>query len=243
LAALGLVAVAVVGSVGGWALGSSGSGRSPAASQPAPSVAVTPSRTSAPTSGVSEAVQADAGQAVQQLEDGGVRVRGEAEEAWSWTDSKGRNVVVLSKDVTERDGDQVRAATLYVTHAAGRNGDFEELRRLTDPGTRNCDTDFGLDFVKGSVSVADRDRDGNGEASVGWWASCRGDPGPYTIKLAVLSEGEYFILRGQGQVATDPALPPGISVPEATFKPDPAQARWPRGTYDETVQLFERLFR
>jgi hypothetical protein len=192
---------------------------------------------------VGAAVQADAAQAVEQLTAGGVRVRGKAEEAWSWTDANGRNVVVLSRDVTEEDAGVVQAATLYVTHAAGRNGKFEQLRRLYDPGTRDCDTNFGIGFVKGSVAVNDRDGNGIGEASVGWWASCRGDPGPYLIKLALLSEGEYFNLRGEGQVAADPPLPGGIEVEKATFRPDPAEDRWPRGTYAETVELFGRLFR
>jgi hypothetical protein len=150
---------------------------------------------------------------------------------------------VLSKEVTEADGDVVREATLRVTHAAGQGDRLKVLRRLQDPGTRNCDVDYGLDFVPDSVRVSDRDGNGIGDASVAWWASCRGDPGPYTVKVAVVTNGLYYILRGEGQRRSDPPVPGGVDVPAATFKPAPSKAGWPRNMYQDAVAEFNELFR
>jgi hypothetical protein len=168
---------------------------------------------------------------------------GHAVEAWSWNDANGRNIVLTTKTVGAREGTVVRSATLHVYQAAGL-GDRPRmlLTPLRDPGTSPCELDFNLDFVPGSIQVADRDGDGYGEATVGWWSSCRGDPGPVRLKLALLTKGGYDILRGYGLLASM-QLPDGITVPPATFTPNVPRSRWPRGTYEATVALFRQLFR
>lgn len=255
LVAAGMAAVAVIGSLGGWTLAGGrntpqavapvAQGSTPAAA-PGPSgspsgpVPSTSTRASVPVSG---AARAEPAAAKAELKAGGVAIPGTPQEAWTWTDTNGRNVLVLSKQVSKREGDVVREATLYAHHAAGRDGKYERLRRLTQPGVKNCEVDYGLDFVPGSVAVGDADGDGYGEATVGWWFFCRGDPGPYSIRLALVSKGEYWILRGEGQRASDPVLANGITVPAATFKPSKPAAAWPRGSYDSTVTLFKTLFK
>ena len=136
----------------------------------------------------------------------------------------------------------MRAATLHVYHAAGLGQSPRMLLTpLRDPGTPNCDLDFGLDFVPGSVRVTDADGDGYGEATVGWWSVCRGDPGQERIKLALLTKDTYYILRGVGLRAGE-TLPAGITVPPATFRPNVPEGRWPAGSYAATTALFKQLF-
>jgi len=253
--AAGMVAVALIGTVGGWTL--AGGRNTPQAVAPIsqdstpptapgsapPSGKATPSTSPPASVPVSGAAQADPAAAKAELKAGGVATAGTPQVAWTWTDTNGRNVLVLSKQVTKREGDVVREATLFVHHAAGRDGKYERLRVLTQPGVKDCDVDYGLDFVPGSVVIGDADSDGYGEATVGWWFSCRGDPGPYSIRLALVSKGERWILRGDGQRASDPALPNGITIPPATFKPSEPAAAWPKGSYDPTVILFKKLFK
>jgi len=256
LVAAGLVAVAAASSLVGWTLAGGGDTPAPAASSPqtsGPAVPAEPSespsstasrspstRASAPVTG---AAAADPAAAKAELRTGGVSVPGVAEQAWTWNDTNGRNILVLSKQVMKREGDAIRDATLFATFAAGREGSYDRLRRLTQPGTKDCDVDFGLDFVPGSVVIGDADSDGYAEATVGWWFSCRGDPGPYNLRLALLNKTEYWILRGEGQRASDPALPNGIIIPPATFKPSEPASAWPKGSYDSTVTLFKTLFK
>jgi len=97
--------------------------------------------------------------------------------------------------------------------------------------------------VPGSIRVSDTDGDGYGEATVGWWSLCAGDPEPERIKLALVTKGTYYILRGTGQRASEPPPPDGITFPKASFTPSVPAGTWPAGSYRTTVALFHTLFR
>lgn len=250
-AVTGLVVAAVAGSLGGWILGRAGAAPSAAAS-PAGRVSAAPaaaSRTASaasrsPSSRLTDVRQMAAAAAATELARARLRTNGAPVEAWTWSDANGRNVVLTTKTVERRDGAVVRAATLHVYQAVGlARSPRMLLTPLRDPGTVPCDLDFNLEFVPGSIQVTDADGDGYGEASVGWWSSCRGDPGPERVKLALVTKGTYYILRGSGLVASQPSLPAGITVPPASFAPNVPEDRWPAGSYPATVALFERLFR
>lgn len=251
-AAAGLVAMAVAGSAGGYWLGHRGGGTtvaaaaSPAASPsvsasvPAP-VASASTRQKVPLSAVAEV---DAADARSQLKKAGLAVVGRGTEAWTWTDTNGRNMLLATRSVDKAEGKVVRAATLRVYQVAGLDGTPKTvLTPLRDSGETNCDVDFLLDFVPGSIQVSDTDGDGNAEASVGWVSLCAGDPEPERVKLALLTKGTYFILRGSGQRSTDPVPPPDITFPKASFTPNVPAASWPAGSYQKTVDLFHTLFK
>jgi hypothetical protein len=247
-AVAGLLAAAVTGSAGGWVLGREGSA-APTPGSPTAVASAGGASPSASSSAARDARPADVAQlqsrvAAAELLQAGLRTKGTPVDAWSWIDANGRNVLLTSKTVDRRDAGVVRAATLHVYHAAGLGGSARMLiTPLRDPGTVPCDLDFNLDFVPGSIQVTDADGDGYAEATVGWWSSCRGDPGPERVKLALLTRGTYFILRGSGLVAAQPPLPAGVPVPPATFTPNLPEDRWPAGSYTSTVTLFRRLFR
>jgi hypothetical protein len=251
-AATGLVGAAVAGSLGGWVLGRVGAETSTPGSQPrqvsaAPAATATgtPSAPSqSPSTRLADVRQLGATAATTEVLQAGLRTKGAPVEAWSWSDANGRNVLLTTKTVDRREGSVVRAATLHVYHAAGLGRSPRMLLTpLRDPGTVPCDLEFNLDFVPGSIQVTDADGDGYGEASVGWWSSCRGDPGPERIKLALVTKGTYSILRGSGLVAAQPSVPAGITVPPARFAPNVPEGRWPARSYPATVALFKRLFR
>ena len=255
-AAAGLVAVAVVGAAGGYWLGHRGEASAAGVPAPAPPASATGAASSpatpttsaspaaprkAPLSGVA---QVDAGDARTQVKKAGVSVQGKGVEAWGWTDTNGRNLLLTTKSVDKTEGAVVRAATLHVYHLAGLDSTPRSmLTPLRDSGVPDCDVDFLLDFVPGSIQVSDTDGDGYGEATVGWASLCAGDPEPERIKLALVTKGTYYILRGTGQRATDPEPPSGITFPKATFTPNLPAAKWPAGTYQRTVDLFHRVFK
>jgi hypothetical protein len=188
--------------------------------------------------------EVDAAQARAQVRKAGFAVQGKGVEAWGWTDTNGRNLLLTTRSVDRSEGDVVRAATLRVYHVAGLDGRPRQmLTPLRDSGVADCDVEFFLDFVPGSIRVTDTDGDGRGEATVGWSSLCAGDPSPQRIKLALVTEGTYYILRGIGARADDPPPPGGITFPAASFTPNLPSSRWPDGTYATTVDLFRTLFR
>ncbi len=248
----GAVAVTAAGASGGAWLARQGepSARpvSTAPPTPTPETPRSPSGSASPTvpkdQPLSGVAQVDATAARAQAKQAGIAVLGRAVEAWTWTDTNGRNLLLTTKSVDKAEGTVTRAATLRIYHVA----QFDTapkvmLTPLRDSGVADCDVDFTLDFVQGSVKVTDTDGDGHGEASVGWASLCAGDPAPLRVKLALLTKGTYYILRGQGQRATDPLPPSGITFPKASFTPNLPRSRWPEGTYQQTVALFRTLFR
>ena len=222
-----------------------------AASPPAtgsPSVPPTPSRTAPPAAprkvALSAVGEVDVADARAQVREARVPVQGKGVEAWGWTDTNGRNLLLTTKSVEKTEGGVVRAATLHVYHVAGPDSRPRSmLTPLRDSGVTDCDVEFLLDFVPGSIRVSATDGDGYGEATVGWSSLCAGDPSPQRIKLALVTKGTYYILRGTGQRATDPEPPEGITFPKASFTPNLPASKWPAGTYRATVDLFRTLFK
>jgi|1186.fasta_scaffold40965_2 hypothetical protein len=258
-AVVGLIAVAVLGSAGGYWLGHRDDGSSdttsapvvtttPGTSSAGASPAASPSPRTSPTKArkvpLADVAQVDAADARTQVRQAGLPVQGKGVEAWGWTDTNGRNLLLATKVVDKTEAGVVRAATLHVYHVAGLGSRPKMmLTPLRDPGVPDCDVDFGLDFVPGSIRVSDTDGDGYGEATVGWWSLCAGDPEPERIKLALVTKGTYYILRGTGQRASDPPPPDGITFPKASFTPSLHASKWPAGSYQATVELFHTLFR
>ena len=259
VAAAGLVAVAALGSAGGYWLGHRGEGSSattsapvvvntpatPSASPSTPaSPSPSPSRTKQQKVALADVAQVAAADARTQVREAGLSVQGKGVEAWGWTDTNGRNLLLTTKTVDKTEAGVVRAATLHVYHVAGLGSRPKTmLTPLRDSGVAGCDVDFGLDFVPGSIRVSDTDGDGYGEATVGWWSLCAGDPEPERIKLALVTKGTYYILRGTGQRASEPPPPDGITFPKASFTPSVPAGTWPAGSYRTTVALFHTLFR
>jgi hypothetical protein len=150
--------------------------------------------------------------------------------------------MVATKKTDTASGGSVKSATVRIYQVAGLGAHARVLETLRDSGVVPCPLDYGVDYVLGSARVTDTDGDGYGEVTAGWWSVCRGDVGPKVVKMALLTKGTYYILRGQGLLATDDAALSKI-VPPATFKPNVPRSAWPPGTYDETVAQFKRVFR
>lgn len=233
----------------------SGTGASPngtassAAGSSTPSAAASrpstgPSKPAGPITGTRDA---DPGKAAAALASGKVAVTGDPVASWQWTDSAGRNILLMtrSKDAAPAG---FQAATLRVYHVVQTGSGYTVLRTLNDNGGGPCDLEFGLRFVLDTVTVADHDGDGRGEATVGWTSTCRGDVGPASLKLALLQGGQYFILRGEGLVKADrvnlDATNPSISglIPKGHFAPSPATSNWPRNSYQATVDIWNRIY-
>jgi len=201
------------------------------ASTTAPAVRVPPARV-------------DTGTAVAQLTAAGIAVAGDPVRAWRWTDANGVNLLLTTSQVTSHytDTTGVNGITLRVVQAARLDSTPTVLRRLVDAGVGPCENDYTFQFTNDLVAFTDRNADGVLEATIGWWEMCRGDIGPATVKLGVLTGGNWFVLRGVGFPDQRPAASYG-TFPALTFTPSPAAPGWPRGSYAPTVELFRQLYR
>jgi hypothetical protein len=152
--------------------------------------------------------------------------RGDVVGAWRWTDDNGRNLLV-----TTRQGGG-NNQTLRVIQVARLDKNPKTLRVMIDPGLPGCrGGDGAAGFTKNSVQVRDLDRDGVAEVLVGWFARCGGSGAQTTAKLALLSNGDKYILRGQGVLGSG-----------GSQAPDPAAKNWPKPFLKAATAEFKTLY-
>jgi hypothetical protein len=153
---------------------------------------------------------------------------GEIVGAWRWTDKNGRNLLVTTRE--KSGGNQ----TLRVIHVARLDKTPKTLRVMVDPNLPNCKGGGGAaGFTKNSVQVRDLDKDNVAEVLVGWSARCGGTDAASIVKLAVLSNGDKYILRGEGVVGGHGGKAPA---------PDPASKSWPKPYLKAANTEFKDLF-
>jgi hypothetical protein len=146
--------------------------------------------------------------------------------AWRWSDKNGRNLLATTR---EKSGAN---QTLRVVHVARLDGEPKTLRVMTDPGLPGCRGGSGsAGFTKNSVQVRDLDKDSVAEVLVGWFARCGDSDAESTVKLALLSNGEKYILRGQGVVGSG-----------GSQAPEPAAKQWPKSYLKAANAEFKDLY-
>jgi hypothetical protein len=192
---------------------------------------------------VSEMTGLTAAKGAAELGKAGVAPFGDVREALTWSDRNGRNLLVASRrtsSTTDANGTSLESATIRVVHVAHLESRPVVLRTMTDPGGP-CELNFDND-VNGDYGVAgDLNRDGFAEVTVSWFSMCRGDPGEYGVKVAMLSNGDKYILRGIGWPGGKPDLP-GDWADAKIQQTEPAAAAWPKGFHKATENVFFRLY-
>jgi hypothetical protein len=184
----------------------------------------------------------------------GVTVDGTVSVAWGWTDDRGRNLVAAVREVTSRaDDGSSTGVGLRVYYLTGLEGHPVVQRKVKDPSL-HCSHHGTVTagFTRPAFGVRDLDGDGSPEIMVGWTARC-GDPGTSSrIRLAVMSGGRLYMLRGTGvvtgQAAGADATGPGATDPGATDPPgatdlsphpgeDPDRAETPNGSASAPITV------
>jgi hypothetical protein len=238
------VALGVVLGIGSGDPADTTTATSPSASaKPSPQASATEEPTATPPSAeLSEAEQITPEQAQQTLSAHGLKLAGTGRAGWSWTDRNGENVLYVTREGGKKS-DNKTWATIRVMHAAHLDAKAKVLRTMQDPGRGDCELDLVADYAPDSIKVTDADHDGYAEATVGWYWACRSDLGTFEAKLALLSNGDKYILRGAGiPVEFTPPSDQLEQVPKVSFDPTPGKSSWIDGTYDPTVDLFHTLF-
>jgi hypothetical protein len=171
----------------------------------------------------------------------GISPYGEVRQAVRWTDRNGHNLLVatLRVDMARPDGTPI-AATLRVVHLVHLESQPKTLRVLNDPSGPACDSDFLFDVTDDPSVAGDLDRDGYAEMSVAWSTSCLSEADRSRAKVALLSNGRKYILRGYGWPH---GMPDGPGAwPEASIDEVEPGGQWPPGFRRAAENLFIRLY-
>ena len=206
----------------------------------------------------------------------GQSVRGDLDQAWTFRDSNGLNLLVATVETVAVSDYTMRVSLFGDLEGAPRsmtrladgglpgcsaaplrgNGAKRDDRQKRDrsgrgngnnSGDQNNDNQNNGDqpaeqpaavlgsagFTSDSVTLADSNRDGVGEVTIGWSSSCGPAGASSRIQLALISADRTFLVQGDGVIS---ATGNGTLVPEQ----DPAS--WPEGSLDSVNALFHQLY-
>jgi len=158
-----------------------------------------------------------------------VRVAGTLTKVIVWTDKNGENLAVFSQRTAKSkegkplvgDDGPFESGYLAVQHVL-LGAPPKVLRELKDK-EEGCDADLSVEFRDAALAVTDLDHDGIGELTFAYSLNCASDLSPARLKLAMLENGDKFMLRGSTRVAGggEPASG-GTFVVDSSFKEAPA---------------------
>ena len=91
--------------------------------------------------------------------------------------------------------DEGQTAELHAFQYVKKEGDYKSIWVLND-SVKSCPFDITCDFIKGSTTITDLDKDGFAETKVQYSIACRSDVSPATMKLVMVENGVSYTLRG-----------------------------------------------
>jgi hypothetical protein len=138
-----------------------------------------------------------------------IKVKGTVQEVWKWTDNLGENILITSSvaphEEKSKDGEEGQSAEIHAFHYAKKDGDYTQVWMMND-AEKLCPVDITCDFIPGSATVTDLDKDGIAEIKVQYSVACRGDVSPATMKLIMYENGVKYALRGNMWIQYGPDL-------------------------------------
>ncbi|GAA3608008.1 hypothetical protein GCM10022223_25010 [Kineosporia mesophila] len=165
------------------------------------------------------------------LQRAGVSAGGQIVSAFTWQDTNGKNLAVTIKVPTSRG-----KTTLKVIQVARlETKDPQVLRSMTDPDLPQCKSGRAggqAGFAKNGLKIRDLDSDGTAEVMAGWSSRCGGATTASEAKLALVSDGDKYIIRGAGVVGGQ----------TGSTAPAPSAGDWPAGYYSTVAKLYAQMF-
>ena len=130
-----------------------------------------------------------------------IKFKGKLNEAWQWTDKLGENIIITSfvepyndKEKNEY-GEEGQSAELHAVQYVKKDGSYELLWK-NDEVEKSCPFDITCEFIKGSTSITDLDKDGVAETTIQYRLACRSDVSPAEMKLIMYEDATKYFLKG-----------------------------------------------
>ncbi|MBT0771335.1 hypothetical protein KIH74_20525 [Kineosporia sp. J2-2] len=169
------------------------------------------------------------------LRKAGASAGGTVVEAFQWEDKNGLNLVAAIKVPSSK-----QKTTLKVVQASGLEdgGDPRVLRSMTDPDLPQCNSGRAggqAAFAKQDsqiMQIRDFDSDGYAEVIVGWSSRCGNNTTASEAKMALITNGDKYIIRGSGVLGSG----------SGETAAEPAAGKWPEGFYAATSERYTQLF-
>ena len=157
-----------------------------------------------------------------------IRYQGKPIQALKFQDNTGTYIALTTAtgEQAQKGDDEFRQAHLYAylyqLKANGKTSVVWQLHDFID----ECDLDIVAEFVPGSFSVTDLDKDGKAEVWVAYRLACNGDISPSELKLVMHEGTTKYAKHGIGKIKIGNAIQPdGGEVMSDDFKKAPDAVR------------------
>ena len=168
-----------------------------------------------------------------------IKVKGTIQEIWKWSDNLGENVLITSSvaphDEKSKDGEEGQSAEIHAFHYAQKDGDYTQVWVMND-AEKSCPVDITCDFIPGSATITDLDKDGIAEIKVQYSVACRGDVSPATMKLIMYENGVKYALRGSMWIPYSPDFKYTVTEKDVNMESSPKL----KDEGDEMLRTFGR---
>ncbi len=130
-----------------------------------------------------------------------IKVNGKVQEAWTWTDNLGENILITSyvgpyDDKRKNEfGEEGQTAELHAALFLKKVEQYDNKWMLNDE-ERACPFDITCGFIPNSTTITDIDKDGFAEVKLQYTVACRSDVSPAAMKIILYENGEKYSLNG-----------------------------------------------
>ncbi len=153
-----------------------------------------------------------------------IKIKGKVQEVWKWNDNLGENILITSSEAPHDDkgenGEEAQSAELHAFHYAKKDGDYVQVWFIND-AVKSCPVDITCDFIPGSATITDLDKDGIAEIKVQYTMACRGDVSPATMKLIIYENGVKYALQGNRWLSYSPDFTYSVTEKDVNLESSP----------------------
>jgi len=170
-----------------------------------------------------------------------IKVNGNLQEAWQWTDKLGENILITSyvepyddKEKNEYD-EEGQSAELHASRYLKKDSSYE-LQWKNDDGEKSCPFDITCRFIKGATTITDLDQDGRAETTIQYRLACRSDVSPSVMKLVMYEGSAKYFLTGLSWIRSSPEDSFAVTEKDASLETLPGYKK----TEEEYLKTFGR---
>lgn len=122
-------------------------------------------------------------------------IKGVVTDGIHWKDMEGENVVLFSSVPVQISKDGVQSGYLYA-YCFIKTADNWKRKWLVQDKIEDCQVDATCEFLPGSFTITDLDKNNRGEVTFLYKLSCKGDVSPDDKKLIMYEGTDKYVIRG-----------------------------------------------